>query len=143
MVAENETASSQIKQLRKATTQELAGLLEKVEVVHTQPPELDSEGKPLIRLDDYGHPKHVKMVPDKAIVYSARLGLKQTYWDWSRKPEERQEAGEALGYSSFRIELHEKARPIRKALKRFSESLHRPYDQVVFGFGRELINTKS
>ena len=134
MAALPDKSSVKTRQVRKATTQELAGMLEKIEVIQ--------HGSQL-ELDNYGHPKNVRMVPDDAIVHSARLGLRQTYWNWGGSPEERHEAGEALGYTSFRIELHERTKPLRVALNSLSACLYKPYEKCVFGWGRDIINRQN
>ena len=121
---------TQILRREPPTTKELAGWLESREFVQ--------DGKE-VKCDDYGRPINVRAV-ESYKSHNASLMLSARYHNWELTKQERAEAGEALGYSSIRIWLHERTRVIRSAFSRMGRKAESLYETTVFDKGRALID---
>lgn len=115
------------------TTRALAELLQSREFV---------QDGPEVKYDDYGRPTNVKAI-ECYKSNNAFIMLSAIYNDWERTSQERVEAGEALGYNSIRVWLHERTGVVRAAISRVGRRTKNRYENLIFDRGRALIDSQN
>ncbi|MEK6883776.1 MAG: hypothetical protein AABY22_29375 [Nanoarchaeota archaeon] len=95
--------------------------------------EYETKGASL-KYDKYGRPKNLVVNFQTAENREAKRQLRAIYSDFARTREEREGAGQILGYSRPRIALHE-------VIMNFKTRAVNSYEGAIFVKGREIIST--